>query len=157
MSKVVKRRHLWTSSEMYMHLATYSFPRCMCSRVWLGCYWGAACMNTLFELVNWKTYFNIAKKISMTRLYMHLCQETEISSVLFCDQCMAFNKWMWWIVLPEMAFVISENIELMANDSTKTHQVIIDSIVLFTYFSALPLYWSINFLKLNDFSEFIRT
>jgi hypothetical protein len=43
-------------------------------------------------------------------------------------------------VLPEMAFVISENIELMANDGTKTHQVIIDSIVLFTYVSALPLY-----------------
>jgi hypothetical protein len=45
----------------------------------------------------------------------------------------------------------------MANDGTKTHQVIIDSIVLFTYVSALPLYWSIHFLKLNDFSEFIRT
>jgi hypothetical protein len=37
-----------------------------------------------------KKLLKYRKEESMTRLYMPLCQETEILNVFFCDQCLTF-------------------------------------------------------------------
>ena len=50
-----------------------------------------------FRVGELKNLLQYRKEDSMTRLhsmYMHLCQETEISSVFFCDQCLAFVRQM---------------------------------------------------------------
>lgn len=88
-----KRHHLWRSSEKYSSLQRIpSLDVCAAEFDLDQCYWGAA---WIWELVNWKTYFNIRKARSRgTRLYMPLCQETEISNVFFCDQCLTFVAWM---------------------------------------------------------------